>query len=79
MRKKIEFQAECIADDPTSLVKRYKVIGGWLVVHFTVSGKNVCESSVFISDPHHEWYVLKPHKENPLEEKANKYKEFEAK
>jgi hypothetical protein len=46
--------------------KRAKVKGGWLVHHGSHTGKgSISESMVLISDPDHQWVILKPVEEKP--------------
>lgn len=58
MRKKIEWKWD-ILDDHAA---RIKVIGGWLVHHFSFNEKKThfSESMQFIEDKDHLWEILKP-------------------
>lgn len=61
MIKKIEWKCEILESSSASHVKRYKVIGGWILIHQTITTKgNISESSVFVPDRDHLWIIAVP-------------------
>lgn len=60
MRKKIEFEWELILLTAGSETSRAQVIGGWLVMVIIQNTKAPPASMVFVSDPEHQWQILKP-------------------
>lgn len=51
----IEF--EIIRDTPDRVMKRTKVINGWIVLTMVIMQGRMHESSCFVPDPKHEWVI----------------------
>lgn len=80
MRKKIEFQAEIIYCNEEMLIERFKAIGGWFLVVYNKNSKKIAvHSTTFISDPHHDWHIVKPISDEKPKENKLEPSEFEAK
>ena len=72
-RYRLEWEWETLDDNSC----RAKVIGGWLVRHWSNDGRRITsDTMVFVADRDHEWSILTP-KADPIVERSAIAKDFE--